>query len=271
MATGEGKTLAGALAAAGYAAAGRKVHVHVGQRLPGPPGRRVDGPGVRAARRHGRPHRPGLHPGGAPARRTRREVTYAPVSEIGFDVLRDRLRTERPTGHARAGRGADRRGRLGADRRGPGAAGAGRGRRRPRTATGRWPSSCPELRPGPHYEIDDDGRNVHLTDAGTERPRRRWAGSTCTTATTSTALTQAQRRAARAGAAAPRRRLHRPRRPGSADQRLPRPGRPAAALARRPAGRGRGQGGLSPPATPARSSTASPSSRWSGATRRCAA
>ena len=92
MATGEGKTLAGALAAAGYALQGRSVHVmSVNDYL---------------ARRDAEWMRPvydllGVSVawiGQASTREERRcayqaQVTYGPVSEFGFDVLRDRLAT----------------------------------------------------------------------------------------------------------------------------------------------------------------------------------
>ncbi|MCW2591910.1 MAG: secA2 [Mycobacterium sp.] len=93
MATGEGKTLAGAIAAAGYAIAGRSVHViSVNDYLA-----RRDaewmGPLFEAM---------GLTVGWITADSTpdeRREayhcdVTYASVNEIGFDVLRDQLVTD---------------------------------------------------------------------------------------------------------------------------------------------------------------------------------
>ena len=93
MATGEGKTLSGALAAAGYALRGRSVHVmSVNDYL---------------ARRDAEWMRPvydllGVTVGwigqaSTPAERRRAyaaQVTYAPVSEIGFDVLRDRFVTD---------------------------------------------------------------------------------------------------------------------------------------------------------------------------------
>ncbi len=93
MATGEGKTLSGALAAAGYAAAGRSVHVmSVNDYL---------------ARRDAEWMRPvydfiGITVsfiGQTSTQAERRQayaaqVTYAPVSEIGFDLLRDRLRID---------------------------------------------------------------------------------------------------------------------------------------------------------------------------------
>ena len=93
MATGEGKTLAGAIAAAGYAIAGRSVHViSVNDYLA-----RRDaewmGPLLEAM---------GLTVGWITADSTADErraaygcdVTYASVNEIGFDVLRDQLVTD---------------------------------------------------------------------------------------------------------------------------------------------------------------------------------
>ncbi|MDH6246584.1 accessory Sec system translocase SecA2 [Mycobacterium sp. OTB74] len=93
MATGEGKTLAGAIAAAGYALAGRHVHViSVNDYLA-----RRDaewmGPLLEAM---------GLTVGWITADSTAAErraayecdVTYASVNEIGFDVLRDQLVTD---------------------------------------------------------------------------------------------------------------------------------------------------------------------------------
>src|SRR5215469_5616621 len=93
MATGEGKTLSGALAAAGYALRGRSVHVmsvndYLARRDAEWMGPVYDLLGVTvgwlgqastaALRRHA----------------YAAQVTYAPVSEIGFDVLRDRLCTD---------------------------------------------------------------------------------------------------------------------------------------------------------------------------------
>jgi preprotein translocase subunit SecA len=94
MATGEGKTLAGALAAAGYALQGRPVHVmSVNDYL---------------ARRDAEWMGPvyellGVSVGSVGQTSTPEErraayakdVTYGSVSEIGFDVLRDRLCTDR--------------------------------------------------------------------------------------------------------------------------------------------------------------------------------
>ena len=93
MATGEGKTLAGAIAAAGYALAGRHVHVvTINDYLAH---RDADwmGPLIEAL---------GLTVGWITAESTSQErraaydcdVTYASVNEIGFDVLRDQLATD---------------------------------------------------------------------------------------------------------------------------------------------------------------------------------
>jgi preprotein translocase subunit SecA len=165
MATGEGKTLSGAIAAAGYALRGRSVHVvSVNDYL---------------ARRDAQWMRPvydllGVSVGwigqaSTPAGRRRAyaaQVTYGPVSELGFDVLRDRLATSEaglvsgvpdvalideadsvlvdealvPLVLAGAADGADA---------GPDIAEVVRG-----------------LRPGRDYLIDEDGRTVHLTDTG---------------------------------------------------------------------------------------------------------
>ena len=93
MATGEGKTLAGAIAAAGYAVGGRHVHVisvndYLARRDAG-----WMGPLLEAM---------GLTVGWITAESTaderraayRSDVTYASVNEIGFDVLRDQLVTD---------------------------------------------------------------------------------------------------------------------------------------------------------------------------------
>jgi preprotein translocase subunit SecA len=165
MATGEGKTLSGAIAAAGYALRGHRVHVmSVNDYL---------------ARRDADWMRPvyqmlGVSCGwiGQDSDRQHREdayaaqVTYAPVSELGFDVLRDRLREDVKQllvpapdvvlideadsvlidealvplvlAGAVAEGGADHQMAMLA--------------------------RC--LYPDQDYQVDDDGRNVHLTEAG---------------------------------------------------------------------------------------------------------
>jgi preprotein translocase subunit SecA len=93
MATGEGKTLAGAIAAAGYAIAGRHVHVVTINDYLARRDAEWMGPLLDAM---------GLTVGWITAESTSDErraayhcdVTYASVNEIGFDVLRDQLVTD---------------------------------------------------------------------------------------------------------------------------------------------------------------------------------
>ena len=93
MATGEGKTLSGAIAAAGYALAGRNVHVVTINDYLARRDAEWMGPLLEAM---------GLTVGWITADSTADErraaykcnVTYASVNEIGFDVLRDQLVTD---------------------------------------------------------------------------------------------------------------------------------------------------------------------------------
>ncbi|WP_145812542.1 accessory Sec system translocase SecA2 [Kribbella amoyensis] len=167
MATGEGKTLAGAFAAAGYAIGGRKVHVlavndYLAQRDAEWMGPIYALLGVSVA-----------HVGQASTPEERRaayqaEVCYAPVSEVGFDVLRDRL----------VGDAADR---VSAE---PDVALVDEAdsvlideARVPLVLAGATRSEeidddvvqlVRTLRAGVDYEIDGDGRTVALTDKGTD-------------------------------------------------------------------------------------------------------
>jgi preprotein translocase subunit SecA len=165
MATGEGKTLSGALAAAGHALRGRSVHVmSVNDYL---------------ARRDAEWMRPvydllGVTVGWigqastVPERRRAyaAQVTYAPASEIGFDVLRDRLVTDIAdlvAGDPDVVLIDEADSVLIDEARVPlvlaGAAEiADIDRDMARIAAG--------LHPGRHYEVDEDGRNVSLTSAG---------------------------------------------------------------------------------------------------------
>jgi preprotein translocase subunit SecA len=165
MATGEGKTLSGALAAAGYALRGRSVHVmSVNDYL---------------ARRDAEWMRPvyellGVSVGwisqAAPATRRRAyaaQVTYGAVSEFGFDVLRDRL----ATGVAGLIAGApdvaliDEADSVLVDEALvplvlAGAADAA-------DAGQEIAEVVRRLRRGRDYQVDEDGRSVALTDEGT--------------------------------------------------------------------------------------------------------
>jgi preprotein translocase subunit SecA len=175
MATGEGKTLAGALAAARYALTGRSVQVasvndYLAQRDAEWMRPLYDLLGVTVGH---------IVQASTPEERRQAyeaQVTYAPISEIGFDVLRDRLVTDPadlvaappdvllideadsvlidealvPLVLAGAAAGAD------ADL---GMAEIVRG-----------------LRPGLHYETDDEGRNASLTDEGSRAAERALGG-----------------------------------------------------------------------------------------------
>ena len=165
MATGEGKTLSGALAAAAYAAGGRSVHVmSVNDYL---------------ARRDADWMRPlydllGVTVGcvgqaSSPAERRQAyaaQVTYAPVSELGFDVLRDRFLTDAaaaamPDPDVALIDEADSV--LIDEARVPLVLA---GSAEPGDADRLMAEIARSLRPRLHYEIDQDARNVQLTEAG---------------------------------------------------------------------------------------------------------
>jgi preprotein translocase subunit SecA len=171
MATGEGKTLAGAVAAAGFALGGRKVHVvsvndYLAQRDAEWMGPLYDLLGVSVG---------WISENSTPDERRAAyasEVAYASVSEIGFDVLRDRLATDADAlvvpepevalideadsvlvDEARvplilAGSTADNH------------------------ADPELAALIRRLRKGLHYEVDDEERNVYLTGAGSEAVER---------------------------------------------------------------------------------------------------
>lgn len=167
MATGEGKTLSGALAAAGFALQGKRVHVvSVNDYL---------------ARRDAEWMGP-LHAalgvtvswiGETSTPEERRaaysaNVVYAAVSELGFDVLRDRLRTDPadllvPVPEVALVDEADSV--LVDEARVPlvlaGAADPG-------AAVPEISALVQRLSRGYHYEIDEEGRNVFLTAKGTD-------------------------------------------------------------------------------------------------------
>ncbi|WP_027942287.1 accessory Sec system translocase SecA2 [Amycolatopsis taiwanensis] len=165
METGEGKTMAGALAAAGYALQGKRVHViSVNDYL---------------ARRDAEWMAPvyrllGVSVGWVEPSLTRderreayaAEVTYGAVSEIGFDTLRDRLVTRvdelvQPEPEVAIVDEADSV--LVDEARVPlvmaGSVDAA-------VADVEVANVVRRLRPGLHYETDSDGRNAWLTTAG---------------------------------------------------------------------------------------------------------
>ncbi|GHC75304.1 protein translocase subunit SecA [Nocardiopsis terrae] len=165
MATGEGKTLAGTLAAAGFALRGKRVHVlSVNDYL---------------ARRDAEWMRPlykmlGVTVGFVSEESTVAErkdayvcdVTYAAVSELGFDVLRDRMVTDVddrvvPEPHVAIVDEADSV--LVDEARVPLVL-AGAAESMP--ADVEMADVVRTLKPRLHYEVDSEGRNVQLTDAG---------------------------------------------------------------------------------------------------------
>ncbi|MBV9352737.1 MAG: accessory Sec system translocase SecA2 [Mycobacterium sp.] len=168
MATGEGKTLAGAIAAAGYALAGRHVHiVTINDYLAH---RDADwmGPLLELM---------GLTVGWITAESTAEErraayqcdVTYASVNEIGFDVLRDQLVTDvddlvSPNPDVALIDEADSV--LVDEALVPLVLAGTTHRETPRLEIIRLVS---ELQPREDYDTDSDGRNVHLTETGARK------------------------------------------------------------------------------------------------------
>ncbi|MFJ9555186.1 accessory Sec system translocase SecA2 [Nocardiopsis sp. NPDC101807] len=175
MATGEGKTLAGALAAAGFALRGQRVHLlSVNDYL---------------ARRDAEWMRPvydmlGVTVGWITEDSTKEErraayscdVTYAAVSELGFDVLRDRMVTDigdrvvPPPNIAII----DEADSVLVDEA-----------RVPLVLAGAAESVAADvemadvvrgLKPRLHFEIDGEGRNVQLTDAGIDAVEKALGG-----------------------------------------------------------------------------------------------
>ncbi|MQA05807.1 MAG: accessory Sec system translocase SecA2 [Streptosporangiales bacterium] len=165
MATGEGKTLTGALAATGFALRGDRVHVmSVNDYLAGRDAAWM-GPvyellGVSVAP---------IDQTSTPDERRaayQADVTYAPVSEVGFDVLRDRLCIDAADRVVPEPAVAiiDEADSVMIDEARVPLVLAGAAER---------PEANPELaevvrtlRRGKHYELDDEGRNVHYTPAG---------------------------------------------------------------------------------------------------------
>lgn len=168
MATGEGKTLSGAIAAAGYALAGRNVHVvTINDYL---------------ARRDAEWMAPliesmGLTVGWITAESTAQErraayecdVTYASVNEIGFDVLRDQLVTDvadlvSPNPDVALIDEADSV--LVDEALVPLVLAGTTHRETPKVEIVRLVG---DLRAGIDYDTDADSRNVHLTDEGAKK------------------------------------------------------------------------------------------------------
>ncbi|WP_369986823.1 accessory Sec system translocase SecA2 [Streptosporangium sp. 'caverna'] len=165
MATGEGKTLSGAMAAAGYALQGKRVHVisvndYLAQRDAEWMGPLYDALGVSVG---------WIGQSSSPEERRAayaKDVTYGSVSEIGFDVLRDRLCTDVadlvvPAPNVALVDEADSV--LVDEARVPLVLA---GSADPGGAVPEMAALVRQLVKGYHYELDDQARNVHLTTKG---------------------------------------------------------------------------------------------------------
>src|SRR6201995_697388 len=175
MATGEGKTLAGAIAAAGYALAGRHVHVVTINDYLAKRDAEWMGPLLEAL---------GLTGGWVAAEATADErraaykcnITYASVNEIGFDVLRDQLVTDvddlvSPNPDVALIDEADSV--LVDEALVPLVLAGTSHRETPKLEIIRLVG---ELVAGEDYDTDSDSRNVHLTEVGAQKVEAKLGG-----------------------------------------------------------------------------------------------
>ncbi|OBF02400.1 accessory Sec system translocase SecA2 [Mycobacterium sp. ACS4054] len=175
MATGEGKTLSGAIAAAGYALAGRHVHVVTINDYLARRDAEWMGPLIEAM---------GLTVGWITAESTSEErraaygcdVTYASVNEIGFDVLRDQLVVDvddlvSPNPDVALIDEADSV--LVDEALVPLVLAGTTHRETPRLEIIKLVG---ELSPDTDYDTDSDSRNVHLTDVGARKVEKALGG-----------------------------------------------------------------------------------------------
>ncbi|OBH22096.1 accessory Sec system translocase SecA2 [Mycobacterium sp. E1715] len=175
MATGEGKTLSGAIAAAGYALAGRHVHVVTINDYLARRDAEWMGPLLEAM---------GLTVGWITAESTSEErraaygceVTYASVNEIGFDVLRDQLVVDvddlvSPNPDVALIDEADSV--LVDEALVPLVLAGTTHRETPRLEIIKLVG---ELSPETDYDTDSDSRNVHLTDVGARKVEKALGG-----------------------------------------------------------------------------------------------
>jgi preprotein translocase subunit SecA len=175
MATGEGKTLSGAIAAAGYALRGRSVQVmsvndYLARRDAEWMGPVYDLLGVTVG---------WIGQASSPEERRRAyaaQVTYAPVSELGFDVLRDRLCTDTARLIAADPDVAliDEADSVLVDEAKVPLVLAGAVEQG--DADSEMAEIVRRLSRRLHYEIDEDARNVRLTDSGARVAERALGG-----------------------------------------------------------------------------------------------
>ena len=175
MATGEGKTLSGAIAAAGYALGGRSVHVITINDYLARRDAEWMGPLLKAL---------GLTVGWITESSTAEErraaykcdVTYASVNEVGFDVLRDQLVTDvadlvSPNPDVALIDEADSV--LVDEALVPLVLAGTTHRETPKVEIIRLVG---ELTPGVDYDTDTDSRNVHLTEIGAQKMEAKLGG-----------------------------------------------------------------------------------------------
>ncbi|MGY4869209.1 accessory Sec system translocase SecA2 [Mycolicibacterium elephantis] len=175
MATGEGKTLSGAIAAAGYALAGRHVHVITINDYLARRDAEWMGPLLEAL---------GLTVGWITEKSTAEErraayrcdVTYASVNEIGFDVLRDQLVTDvedlvSPNPDVALIDEADSV--LVDEALVPLVLAGTTHRETPKVEIIKMVG---ELTAGVDYDTDEDNRNVHLTEVGAKKMEAQLGG-----------------------------------------------------------------------------------------------
>ena len=270
MATGEGKTLAGAIAAAGYALAGRHVHVvtindYLARRDAEWMSPLLEALGVTV----------GWVTGESTADERRAaykcDVTYASINEIGFDVLRDQLVTDvddlvSPNPDVALIDEADSV--LVDEALVPLVLAGTSHREQPRLEVIRLVG---ELQAGERLRHrrrqpqrpPDRGRRAQARKAA--RRNRSLLRGACRHH-----AHRGQCRAARARPAAPRRALHRARRRRAPDQLLAWPHRRSCSAGRTVCRRPSRPRKASRPPRPARCSTPSPCRRWSTGIRRCA-
>lgn len=168
MATGEGKTLVGAMAATGFALTGKRVHVitvndYLAERDAEWMRPLVEFFGLRVAsvtEKMGPAERREAYSG---------DIVYGPVNEIGFDVLRDQQVTRREDAVQAPADVAlvDEADSVLVDEALVPLVLAGN--QPGQEPTGQITDVVRTLREGEHYTIDDDRRNVFLTDDGAAR------------------------------------------------------------------------------------------------------
>jgi preprotein translocase subunit SecA len=175
MATGEGKTLSGAIAAAGYALDGRSVHVITINDYLARRDAEWMGPLIEAL---------GLTVGWITADSTADErrkaykcnITYASVNEIGFDVLRDQLVTDVEdlvSPNPDVGLIDEADSVLVDEALVPLVLAGTTHRETPKVEIIRLVG---ELVAGKDYDTDADGRNVHLTESGAQKLEAKLGG-----------------------------------------------------------------------------------------------